>query len=69
MDKTELAVSLSQHQPRFFGGPCAIENLDHCLRMAEIGKEIADRLVLNMFSKPVLMKIMDLRSIAFTELG
>jgi 2-dehydro-3-deoxyphosphooctonate aldolase (KDO 8-P synthase) len=32
---------------RFFGGPCAIENLDHCLKMAESGLKVSSDLGLD----------------------
>lgn len=44
MDKTDLVIPLTQYKPRFFGGPCAIENLEHCLRMAELGQQLAEDL-------------------------
>ena len=34
-------------KPRFFGGPCAIESLEHCFRLCETGMVVSEKLNLD----------------------
>lgn len=43
MNKQKALNTVAALKPRFFGGPCAIESLDHCLRMAEVGVAVSEK--------------------------
>ena len=51
----------------FIGGPCAIESLDHSLRIADQINLICEKLKLNWILNPATIKIVDPHQKVFME--